>query len=138
MNVLRFALALCALLGFTLIPVGCDDGCECCDYPRRANDWYVEIIIGAIPDPVPGYPFDLRVIVEVWNAETGGRAPDGLIVDMSITPGSFVEGGAEIQVPLTSGRATAFVRIAEPGSYELSVRPDSDSQSVRTTFQIGL
>jgi hypothetical protein len=121
-----------------LVATGCDDGCECCNYPRQAHDWVVDVFVGSIPEPVPAYPFDLEVMVEVRSLENGNPAPDGVVVHLSISPGSFVSGESVLEVSTVSGRATAIVRIPEAGVYELSVRPGSDAQTVRTTFEVGL
>jgi hypothetical protein len=122
-----------------LVPlVGCDSGgCPCCDLPRGVHDWIIEIDAAPVPDPINGYPVFIDVSVEVRSVENGSPAPDGLIVTLTVSPGSFVGGGSQVERSLVDGGTSATIEAVAPGSYRLSVNEDGAGRTVWIVIDVG-
>jgi len=134
----RLSRLLVVLLGFSgLLLSGCSDGCGC-DLLPGTRDWFIEIDVGPIPDPVPEYPTLVHVRVDVRNLETGALPPDGLLATLSVTPGTFDNGRSEIELPLVNGRTTAILEIDRAGVYELTVSLAGEGHAAHATFNVGL
>jgi hypothetical protein len=118
--------------------VGCDSGgCPCCDLRRGVHDWIIEIDAAPVPDPINGYPVFIDVSVEVRSLENGSPAPDGLIVTLTVSPGSFVGGGSQVERSLVEGGTSATIEADAPGSYRLSVTEDGAGRTVWIIIDVG-
>lgn len=117
---------------------GCDsDGCSCCDLPRGVNDWIIEIDAAPVPDPITGYPILIDVDVEVRSLENGTPAPDGLVVTLTVSPGSFVDGEPVVERFLVDGGTSATVQADAPGSYRVSVTVPGAERTAWITIDVG-
>ncbi len=129
------------VVGFVMLVLlaGCggDGGCGC-DLPQRGRDWFIDITFSHIPDEIAEYPFFVNVGVQITNVETGSPAPDGLLVKLSISPGSFDNGQPEIQRTLINGRVSATVQADDAGVYELGILFVDESVTANKAFSIGL
>lgn len=132
-----FLVALAALAA-ALAAAGCGGGCDCCDLPHGQQDWSVEFTVGAIPDPVPEYPVDVDVVIEVRSLENGVPAPDGFQVGLSVAPGSFIDGRTEFNAALVGGGIAVTVLAPEAGVYEVTVVLPNEARTARTSFSVGL
>jgi len=122
----------------TLAPViGCDrGGCRCCGVPRVTLDWIVEIDAAPVPDPITEYPILIGVNVRVRSLENDGPAPDGLIVNLSVSPGSFVGGESELERSLVNGRTSATIQVDAPGSYRFSVTVEGEGRTASVIINV--
>jgi len=118
--------------------IGCDGGgCPCCDLPRGVHDWMIEIHLAPIPDPITEVPVFIEFTVEVRSLENGTPAPDGLIVTLTVSPGSFVGGESEIERSLLNGGTSATIRADGPGTYRLAVTAGDDGRTAWATINVG-
>ncbi len=118
--------------------IGCGgDDCPCCDLPRAVHDWIIEIDPAPIPVPITEYPIFIEVGIEVRSLENGTLASDGLTVTLTVSPGSFVGGGSEIERPLINGRTSATVQADAPGSYLLAVTVEDAGRTAWVTIDVG-
>jgi hypothetical protein len=118
--------------------IGCDSGgCPCCDLPRAALDWIIEFELAPLPDPITEYPVFIDAGVEVRSLENGSPAPDGLIVTLTVSPGSFVGGGSEAARSLVAGRTSATIQVDTPGSYRFSATVEGQGRSAWIIIDIG-
>lgn len=130
----KLMILACVSAGFLL--TGCNDGCGC-DLPTTGRDWRIEVTIGHIPSNIPEYPIFVDIHVQVWDLENGGVPPDGLMVALSISPGSFTDGQTEIELPLVNGRLSSTLLIDAAGDYELTVSIEGEGRVVHTNFNVG-
>lgn len=124
----------------TLSPlIGCDGGgCPCCDLPRAVNDWIIEIDFAPIPNPITEYPIFINVSVEVRSLENGTPAPDGQVVILNVSPGSFISGESEVERSLVGGGTSATIRADGPGSYRFSVTAEGGGRTSWIIIDVGL
>jgi hypothetical protein len=118
--------------------IGCDgSGCPCCELPRVAIDWIIEIDSEPVPDPITEYPIFIDVGVTVRSLENGAPAPDGLIVTLNVSPGSFVGGESEVERSLVDGGTAATLQVDAPGSYRLSVTIEGQVRTASVIINVG-
>jgi hypothetical protein len=118
--------------------VGCDSGgCPCCDLPRGVHDWIIEIDAAPVPEPITAYPVFVDVGVEVRSLENGAPAPDGLVVTLTVSPGSFVGGESRIELSLVAGGTSATIRADAPGSYRFSATEESAGRTAWIVIDVG-
>lgn len=133
--------ALTAVVSFAILMslFGCggDGGCGC-DLPRRTNDWLIDIDFSHIPDVIAEYPIHVDITVHISHLENGGPAPDGLMVTLTIEPGSFDNGLTELRQPIAGGRVSTRAQIENPGNYTLTIEIPGESFSATATFSVGL
>ncbi|MEX1309729.1 MAG: hypothetical protein AB1Z65_04865 [Candidatus Sulfomarinibacteraceae bacterium] len=135
---LTTALTLVAALATLAPAIGCDrGGCPCCDLPRGVHDWIIEIDAAPVPDPITGFPVFVDVSVEVRSLENGSPAPDGLVVTLTVSPGSFVGGGTQVERSLVDGGASATIRADAAGSYRLSVTEEGEGRTAWIVIDVG-
>jgi len=122
-----------------LLANGCggDGGCGC-DLPRQTNDWLVDVTFGSVPNEIASYPIFVDVIVRFTHLETGDPPPDGMMVTLSISPGSFDNGVTEIDQPCTSGHVSAVITIDNPAVYSLGVSIRGEDRTVTATLDVGV
>jgi len=136
--IIRIKATLIILVGLLgLLLTGCNDG-RGCDLPSGGRDWLILVELGHIPGHISEYPFFVNVHVEVRSLETGAAPPDGLVVALTISPGSFSNGQTEIELSLVNGRQSSTLKIDTAGSYELTATIEGDGRSAHTTFTVGL
>lgn len=119
--------------------VGCggDGGCGC-DLPCHTNDWHVDVTFGNVPDEIPSYPIFVDVTVNLLHLETGSAPPDGMMVTLSVSPGSFDNGLTEINQPLSNGRVSAVIQIDAPAAYRLTISIPGETRTVTVALNVGL
>lgn len=118
--------------------IGCDSGgCPCCDLPRAVHDWIIEIDSAPLPDPITEYPIFIDVSVVVRSLENGSLAPDGLLVTLTVSPGSFVGGGSEVERYLVDGGTSATLQADAPERYQLSVTVEGEGRTVWFVIDVG-
>jgi hypothetical protein len=102
------------------------------------NDWIVEIDSSPVPDPITEYPIFVDVSVEVRSLENGTPAPDGHIVTLKVSPGSFIGGVSEVERSLVGGGTSATIQADGPGSYRFSVTTEGGGRTSWIIIDIGL
>jgi len=70
-------------------------------------------------------------------SKNGSPAPDGLIVDLRVSPGSFVGGESEIEQSLLNKRTSATIQISAPGSYWFSVTVKGEGRTASVLINVG-
>jgi len=130
-------LVILVCLSAGLLLTGCNDGSGC-DLPSGLRDWLIEVDLGHFPNEITEYPIFVNFHLQVSSLETGQAPPDGLIVILSISPGSFLNGQAEIELPLVNGQLSSTLQIDSAGTYDLAVAIDGDARTVHTSFTVGL
>jgi len=136
--IIRIKATLIILVGLSgLLLTGCNDGSGC-DLPPGGRDWLIEVELGHIPSHISEYPFFVNVHLQVRSLETGNAPPDGLVVALTISPGSFSNGETEIQLPLVNGRQSSTLKIDTAGSYDLAATIEGDVRTVHASFTVGL
>jgi len=114
-------------------------GCNESDssFPVGKSGWQLTVNVGEYPAGTIVYPVHMEIGAHLMSLDSGVDAPDGTLLTFAISQGSFENGMTEIQKTTLNGRAVSNLQADSPGTYELSISYEGQTNPVVSTFTLG-
>ncbi len=114
---------------------GCNDSDS--SFPAGKSGWQLTVDVGEYPAGTMVFPVQVEIEAHMMSLDSGADAPDGTIHFFAISEGSFENDMAEIQKTTLNGKAVSNLQADIPGTYELSVSYEGQTNPVVSTFTLG-
>jgi hypothetical protein len=134
-SIMRSATVVILTCAAVFLVSGCNDSDT--SFPVGKSGWQLTVDVGNYPAGTMVFPVHMEIEGHLMSLDSGADAPDGTLLIFAISEGSFENGMKEIQKTTLNGRAVSNLQADNPGTYELSVSYEGQTNPVVSTFTLG-